>query len=83
MTLAELKAAEKKVVGTKQTLKAVNSGNAIKVYIACDADPKVAKPVLCACEEQCVEVEEVEHMADLGRACSIKVGAAAAAIVKV
>jgi len=67
--------------GMKQTIKAVLSGNARQVYLARDADERVQRPVLEACVKMSVPVSFVDYMADLGKACGIKVGAATAAIL--
>lgn len=77
-----LKSARKKTVGTKQTTKAVSRGVAQLVYIARDAEEKVTAPLLRLCEEKGVEVVFVDSMAELGKACGIKVGAASAAILR-
>ncbi|HOB87614.1 MAG TPA: ribosomal L7Ae/L30e/S12e/Gadd45 family protein [Bacillota bacterium] len=77
-----IKNAREKVVGTKQTLKALDKGEALLVYVAKDADSKIIQPVLALCEAKGVEVKPVDSMADLGSMCGIKVGAAAAAITE-
>jgi large subunit ribosomal protein L7A len=71
-----------KVVGTKQTLKALEAGRAGLVYIAKDADTHVTNPVKENCERLGVEVVYVDTMAELGRACGIDVGAAVACLLK-
>lgn len=71
-----------KVVGAKQTMKALQAGQTLVVYIARDAEPDVILPIQRQCAEQGVEVVEVETMAELGKACSIDVGASVAGIVK-
>lgn len=81
MDLEVLKQAEQIVTGTKQTLKAVNNGQAQRVYIARDADERVVQPILSACSAHNVPVSYVDTMAELGKACQIKVKAAAAAIL--
>lgn len=70
-----------KVVGAKQTRRAVNSGRAIEVYYAADADPALWEPIVTLCVEKAVPTVEVEKMQMLGHACSIAVGAAVAALV--
>lgn len=72
----------KKTVGTKQTLKAVQKGIAIKVFIAKDAEPHVVMPVYDLCLEKNIEVVKADSMAELGRACGIDVGTASVAIVE-
>ncbi|MBS3947717.1 MAG: ribosomal L7Ae/L30e/S12e/Gadd45 family protein [Dethiobacter sp.] len=69
------------VTGMKQTIKAVLSGHARQVYVARDADERVQRPVLEACVKMSVPVSFVDYMADLGKACGIKVGAATAAVL--
>ncbi|HZK25884.1 MAG TPA: ribosomal L7Ae/L30e/S12e/Gadd45 family protein [Oscillospiraceae bacterium] len=82
MDLEVLKQAQQTVTGTKQTIKAVNSGQAENVYLARDADERVVQPIITACSANNVPVSYVESMAELGKACQIKVKAAAAAILR-
>ena len=72
-----------KVVGVKQTRKAVLSGTASRVFVARDAERRVVVPVLDACEQAGLPVTWIETMAELGKACGIEVGAATAAEVAV
>jgi large subunit ribosomal protein L7A len=81
MELDSLKQAKSIVTGTKQTLKAVQTGKAKCVFVARDADERVIRPVLDMCEEKNVPVSFSEKMEELGKACGIKVKAATAAIV--
>lgn len=71
-----------KAVGVKQSKKAVQSGQAVRVFIAEDADPFVTDPIVALCESCGVPVSYAPEMAALGNACSIKVGAAVAALLK-
>ena len=73
--------AENKIVGIKQLRKALAEGRVKKVFVACDADPRLTEPVIVQCAEQQITVETVPTMRQLGAACSISVDAAAAAIV--
>ena len=50
--------------------------------LADDADAKVVEPLETLCTEQNVPVSRVSSMKELGTACNIEVGAAAAAAVK-
>ena len=43
--------AKEKVVGLKQTRRAVTQGTARQVYLACDADPALTEPLLALCRE--------------------------------
>ena len=79
--LSELKSGTK-VVGVKQTKRALNDGRAGRVFLAEDADPRVTEPVEALCAEKGVGVERVPSMKELGGACGIAVGSAVAALLK-
>ena len=70
-----------KVVGVKQTRRALNDGRAREIFLARDADPALTEPVAALAEEKGVSVCWTEHMRERGRACGIAVGAAVAATV--
>ena len=78
--LAEL-SRRKIVVGTKQLRKALKAGTACKVYLAENADPAVTEPLAALSQENNVSIFWVRSMAELGKACGIDVGAAAAAVI--
>ena len=46
--ITELASLEK-VIGVKQSRKAVREGRAKRVYLACDADPAITDPVADSC----------------------------------
>lgn len=71
-----------KIVGIKQLRKALRDGTAAKVFVAEDADPKLTGPISESCRESGVPLETVPTMEELGKACGIEVGAAAAALLK-
>ena len=71
----------KHVVGAKQIRKALTAGSAQQVFLAENADPAITEPLIALCHHNRVEFAWVRSMTDLGRACGIEVGAAAAAIV--
>ena len=70
------------VVGTKQLKKALVSGRAKCVFLAENADPAITEPLEALCISGNIQLNWVGSMADLGRACGIEVGAAAAAVVE-
>ena len=76
--LAELRN-HPKIVGMKQLRKALLRGGVARVYLAQDADPAVTMPLAELAQTNGVEIIWVGKMHDLGCACSIDVGAAAAA----
>ena len=69
------------VVGIKQLKKALKNGNAKCVFLACNADPAITEPIAALCQQNSVDFAWVKSMTDLGCACGIEVGAAAAAAV--
>ena len=70
-----------KVVGVKQTRRALNDGRAKALILARDADPAITEPLAEMAEGKGVPVCWTERMRELGRACGISVGAAVAATV--
>lgn len=76
-----VRAARRRAVGTRQTLRAVARDQAVQVFVARDAEPHVVRELLRLCGEKGVPVVYVDSMAELGRACGIQVGAAAAAVL--
>jgi large subunit ribosomal protein L7A len=72
----------KRVVGTKQVLRAVKNGRAAKVYLCRDADEYIYRQVESACEEHKVPVVLVDGMEALGKQCLVSVKTAAAAILR-
>ena len=71
-----------KVVGLKQSARALREGSVRKVFFACDADPMVLMKLETLCMEQGVTVEKDSTMAQLGQAAGIAVGAAVIALLK-
>ena len=69
------------VVGAKQLKKAVKAGRARIVFLAENADPAVTEPLETLCGDNHIPITWVGRMEDLGRACGIEVGAAAAAVL--
>ena len=72
----------KMVVGAKQLRKALENGRAKFVYLAQNADPAITEPIMATCELNHVSYTWVRTMQELGSACGIEVGAAAAAAVE-
>ena len=69
------------VVGTKQLRKALENGRAKWVWLAENADPAITEPLEALCRTAQVSYTWVPSKQDLGIACGIEVGAAAAAAV--
>ena len=73
---------QKTVVGAKQLRKAFAKGIVRWVFLAQNADPVITEPIEAQCKQNKVPYTWIASMADLGRACGIEVGAAAAAAVE-
>ena len=71
----------RKVVGIKQLRKSLRDGLISKAFAAENADPRLTDPIAEACRECGVELVWVPTMAELGKACGISVGAAAAGLL--
>lgn len=71
----------KKVVGFKQSLRAIKSGAGKKVYIAKDADNKLVEEVKIAAQYNSLDIVYIDTMKELGKLCGIEVGAATAVIL--
>ena len=79
--LEELQAKEK-VVGVKQSRRAIRDGLARQVFLAADADPSLTAPFLQECAARDVPVATAWTMRELGQAAGIQVGAAVAVLLK-
>ena len=82
MSYEKVAQAANKVVGTKQTLKALENQQVKELIVAEDADPKVLKKVMDSASSQELAVVHVDSMKKLGKACGIDVNAAIVAIKK-
>lgn len=82
MVYERLQSSQKKTVGAKQTLKAIERGQAKAVYVAKDADRYVIEPILKLSSIKGIPIIQVDTMQSLGKACRIEVGCAVAAIIE-
>ena len=71
----------KVIVGAKQIRKAIQSRRVFKVFLAKNADFVLTENLEAMCLQNHIPCTWVPNMVDLGSACGIEVGAAAAAIV--
>ena len=72
-----------KVAGAKQVKRALNDDRVLKLFVAGNADPRVTQPLAQLAVTRGIRVELNADMKVLGQACSISVGCAVAAILKV
>ena len=78
--LSELRTAHK-VIGVKQSKKAIRDGAAAQVFVALDAEKRVVGPIYELCSETETKLTEITTMAELGDAAGIDVGAAVVTVL--
>jgi|UniRef100_A0A7V3YGA2 large subunit ribosomal protein L7A len=81
MGLEELRTA-KRVVGMRETQRAIERGRAKKVFVALDVDAPIREAIVTLARAKNVPVEYVENARELGRVCGIEVRSSCAAIVE-
>ena len=79
--LKELRSREK-VIGAKQSRRAIRDGLAQQVFLAADADPALTGPLAEQCRGCGIPVETGCTMRELGQAAGIQVGAAVVTFLK-
>lgn len=72
----------RKVVGIKQTMRALREDRVSQLWFACDADPAVLSEIETLGEEKHLPADRSATMAQLGRSAGIAVGAAVIAVLK-
>lgn len=80
--LENLNGSKNKVVGIKQTRKAVKDGIAQQVYLARDVDAHLYTEIKELCRKNHVDICYVDTMSKLGEACGIDIKAASAALLR-
>ena len=73
---------EKRIVGTKQLLKALRKDEVAMVFVAEDAEEHVKERIVKAIGEKDVHLVYADSMAQIGEACGIDVGSACAAVLR-
>ena len=72
---------DKRVVGLKQSLRVIEEGGAVLVYLAEDADREIKDKVLTLCKKKGVTVSMAQSCEELGHVCGIHVGAAVVTVL--
>lgn len=71
-----------KVVGIKQTLKALKNSKGKVLYIAKDADSNITEPILQIAKANSLQIIFVDTMKELGNLCDIDVASATALLLE-
>ena len=78
--LTELRSSDK-VIGVKQSRRAIRDGLVRRVFLAADADPDLVAPLREQCRQRAVPVFTQYTMRELGQAAGIQVDAAVVALL--
>ena len=70
-----------RVIGVKQSRRAIRDGLAKEAFLASDADPELTGPLYAMCRRGNIPVTTQYTMRELGQAAGIQVGAAVAALL--
>lgn len=70
------------IIGTKQTIKAIEHGSVEELFVANDADQHITDIVIHLAKEHKVKYTMVDSKKKLGTACGIEVGATTVAVAK-
>jgi large subunit ribosomal protein L7A len=77
-----IKEAKEKIVGLKQTLRAIQQDHVNTVYIADDVEEHILRKITGLCQEKEIPLIKANlTQKELGRLCQIEVGAAIVSIV--
>ena len=71
-----------KVIGIKQSTKAIQNGEGKILYVAQDADILLINPLVCLAQKKGIDIKSIETMKKLGKMCGIEVKAATALILE-
>jgi large subunit ribosomal protein L7A len=71
-----------KLVGIKQSTKAVLDGIVIRAYISKGIDPRIKEPFVALCNKNNIPITIVSSKKELGIACKIDVPASVAVLIK-
>lgn len=71
-----------KTVGFKQSIRAIQADNVKIVYLSKDSDSKIRDTICGLCEKYSVEIDYMDTMKQLGKACGIDVGASVVCLLK-
>lgn len=82
MSYEKVVQAQKVIIGTKQTVKALEAGSVKELVVATDAEPIITAKAIQAARKMNVPISYVDSMKKLGKACEIEVGAATVAIIR-
>lgn len=70
------------IIGTKQTMRAMNNGEVSELYVAEDADRQITQQAINLAKGLDIPFQYVDSKKRLGNACGIDISTSAAAVIK-
>ena len=80
--MENLKSSKKRIIGLKQTIKAIKTDKINIVYVANDAEENIKNSILEVCRGKDIQIIFIDTMKKLGEACGIEVNASCASLLK-
>lgn len=80
--MENLRSSKKRIIGLKQTVKAIKNNTVNTVYIANDAEESLKNNILEVCRGKEIQIVYIDTMKKLGEACGIEVNASCASLLK-
>ena len=78
-----IKDARERVVGLKQTLRAIQQNKVKMIFLANDIEEHLIKKIVEACREKQITMEPLDlSQKELGKICQIEVGASVVALIE-
>lgn len=70
------------IAGLNKSKKLILAGQAVRAYLAADADEGITNMMTALCEENSVSVDKTKTKAQLAELCGIEVGCAVCVVTK-
>ena len=70
-----------KIIGLKQTLRAIQQDKVVQVFIASDIEDHITNKIVASCDDKNIPITALDlTQKELGKICQIEVGASVVAI---
>lgn len=76
-----IKESQDKIIGLKQTLRAIQQDKVVQVFVASDIEDHITNKIVASCEDKKIPITALNlTQKELGKICQIEVGASVVAI---
>lgn len=76
-----IKENKEKIIGLKQTLRAIQQDKVVQVFVASDIEDHITNKIVASCEDKKIPITALNlTQKELGKICQIEVGASVVAI---